>query len=91
MCARFSSLREEPREDTPPPPDSSQERQGQIAEWWATFDKRYMRPVFSKPEEWSPHAPVHGEPLDSPGRSQSMSALPQVTLHVHHGMLMLRA
>ncbi|KAK9838031.1 hypothetical protein WJX74_010028 [Apatococcus lobatus] len=72
---RFASVMEGPREDTPPPPDSTAEKQGQIAEWWATFDKRYMRPVFTKPEaEWSPRV---NNPLDSPNRTQSMSAIPQ--------------
>ena len=33
----------------------------QLAEWWADFDERYMRPVFSRPEYSADWASPNGE------------------------------
>ena len=30
----------------------------QLTDWWDSFDSRYMRPYFSKPQEDSPRADV---------------------------------
>ena len=35
----------------------------QLAEWWADFDERYMRPVFSRPEYSADWASPNGEQI----------------------------
>ena len=42
------------------------ETRQQLADWWDSFDTRYMRPVFSRPESDSPLAASAGELYTDP-------------------------
>ena len=64
------------------------ETRQQLADWWDSFDTRYMRPVFSRPDADSPQAAAAGmlqpQPLaPGPGRSFSSSDKQNLTSNSH--------